>query len=1155
MKNIQRLIFPIFLLASLAFFWGSKKEKERPGGPSMAPYDHFMQIRSWPDRQFSAEAFAEKGREIAQKMAERNDPCQPGAKWSLEGPGNISGRCNVIKACPDNPDFLLAGFATGGIYKSIDGGASWKLVSATTATFAYAVADFSWKPGDPNTIWAAMGDPNISSYPSTNSGILKSTDGGETWKGFNNGLGFTVNAKIIAHPTNPNEIWWASMGSPFKRDQFRGVFKSTDGGATWEKKLYASSQAGAIDLVMNPQNPQIMFAATWDRIRTNSESLIGGPNTKIWRTTNGGQNWTKLTNGLPTFTTSRPGLIMSPTNPDKIYAVFADSTAKFLGIWKTADGGNSWAPINTTGLANAFVDFGWYFCKIRLDPANDERLYCLGLNIFKRSLPDNGFSTDVTVHPDVHDLVFRPDGSRLVGCDGGIYHIPTNSTASTRITNLPTTQFYHVAWNPHKPNNYYGGSQDNGTMHGNLGIFNAWPSVFGGDGFRSAFHPIDPKTYYFETQNGSVHGTSNSGQNWNSIGSALGTTDRSNWDTPYIMSPHDPAVLYGGTFKVYKNTTGPAFLWQAVSPDLTDGNIFGARFHTVSTIDESPLEAGRLAAGTSDGNVWVKTAQGAWANVTAGLPDRYITQVRWSATVKDRLFASMSGYRVGEYEAKLYRSDDLGATWQDLVGSDWPFFPVNDFLVMPNTQDSVIAVATDWTVWLSVGKKIQKSIGSNSIGCPIFDLELDTVNRRIIAGSWGRGIWTYPMDSLNLGFAFSRKTVVSVRNPANLPVPGVKINTYTVTTEPDGNFYTSDNTCADAKYQVSKKTEPLAGISTFDLVAMSKHILNVVPFTQPWQFIAADINKNKQVTTYDIVELRKLILGIYADFPANTSWRFYPKNFVFTSQNPAEENLPDTIRQFISPTVDTTFFEFTGVKIGDVNNDWMPFSATASDRNVLEIFTKDRDFEAGEVFEAEFSASTAGLVAGQFTLGFDKKMLEIESVEPLLPGMTGEFFGTNRLGDGLLTGCFLLENRFGFSEKIFRAKFRSIKKGSLKTALQLTDWPTASRGFSPEGIENQAVISFEWVLAGPFWRFSQNPVSDGPVFLLNKSAQNFSENQMVELTVFDAAGRFVFSEKQTGFEDGQVRFPSEKLPSGGGLFFVKINAAGANSQTLHFVKT
>ncbi len=1161
MRVSARLLFPFFIAASAGLLLIEREEIETDGGPSAEPSDHFDRVRSWPDRAFSPEAYAEKGRLAAQISTDRNDPCQFQAEWKQQGPGNIAGRCNVIKASPTDPNLLLAGFATGGIYKSTDGGSNWKFVSGNLPN-AFAVSDFAFSPTAPATVWAALGDANISIFPSPNGGILKSTDAGETWQLTSAQPGAVVNAKLFAHPSNAGEVWWASMGSPFKRDENRGVFKSTDGGKTASKSLFASDQAGGIDLVVNPQNPLVMFAATWDRIRSNTESLIGGPGTKIWRTTDGGQNWTKLGGGLPAFTTSRPGLIMSPTNPQKLFAVFADSTAHFLGIWKTTNGGDNWAPINTSGLATAFVDFGWYFGKIRLDPANDERLYVLGLNIYKRSLPDNGFGTDVTVHSDVHDLLFRADGSRLVGCDGGIYRIPAGSATSTRVAGIPTTQFYHIGWSPHLPNDYFGGAQDNGTMRGRAAIFNAWPSVYGGDGFRVAFHPTDSKTYYFETQNGAIAGTSNGGQSWNSGTTALGSGDRTNWDTPFIISPHDPATLYAGTFRLYKNTTGPLLDWQPISDDLTDGNIFGARFHTISAVDESPLEAGRLAVGTSDGNVWVKTPQGAWTNVTAGLPDRYVTQVKWSAVKKDRLFVSVSGYREGETEAKLFRSENLGATWVDLISSNFAYLPVNDFIPLPGSADSVLLVATDFNVykWTAAGGK---PVGKTLFNFPVFDLELDPVNKQLVAGTWGRGIWTYPLDSLFLEEMAERKATVTVKNPLGKEVPGVSISgdfgqNGAKTTDAAGRFTEKTLPCSERTARVSKKTGPLEGVSTFDLVAMSKHVLNVAPFSQAWQFVAADINRNKQVTTFDIVELRKLILGIYTDFPSNASWRFYPKNFAFTLPNPAEESLPDSIRQLLAPSADTTFFEFTGVKIGDVTGDWPPLAPEASDRRPMEIFLRDRGFAAGEVFDVEFSASVAGLVAGQFTLGFDSGFLKIESVEPLLAGMTGDCFGKNRLGEGLLTASFLLDGPFGVSEKICRVRFRAMKNGRLKAAIRLADWPTTSIGFSPEGVENQAVVSF---LENPepggektSWRLSENPIGSGPVLLLAENWEGMPVGQPVEVSVFDAAGRVVFIERRRGFENGRLRFSTEKLPAGSGLFFVKISTGG-RVETLRLAKT
>ncbi|MBI1226825.1 MAG: T9SS type A sorting domain-containing protein [Bacteroidetes bacterium] len=714
------------------------------------PNENFFLQRAYPDDFMDIKAY-ESGMAEARIMGSQRG-IGFDAEWTVQGPGNIGARVNTMAVNPQNENIIFAGFSSGGLWRTIDAGQNWEPVFDTQTWPSIGVVTFD--PTNPQTIYVGTGDPNISFYPMLGDGIYKSTDGGDTWTHI--GLDAQrVITKIVVNPANPNIIFASSMGMPFIRDNERGLYRTTDGGANWQQVLFISDQAGVTDLVMDPFDPNVLYASGWDRVRSNQESTISGPGAKVFKTVDGGDTWTQLTNGLPSDNMSRTGLAISKLTPGLVYSMFVGTDLELAGIFKTTDAGDNWEPIDIFGAEGSMSGQGWYFSQLRTSPTNDDELYLLGLELY-RGYPELGFWEQLgppwwtyEVHADKHDLVVTNSGNLYLATDGGAYKSMDAGNTWQDIENIPTTQFYRVAFNPHEPENYYGGAQDNGTTGGNANAPNDWPRIYGGDGFQAIFHPTDPLVFYAETQNGGLVVTDDGGGSFYDAKFGIDENDRRNWDMPVAMSNHNPEILYTGTYRMYRSTEGTIPFWEAISDDLTDGLIFNPRHHNISAISESPLEPGLVYVGTSDGNVHRNDGDDfMWTNISAGLPDRYVTDVEASPTNQNWVYVTHSGYRDNEFIPRVHRSTNQGQTWED-ISSNLPNIAVNNLFVLPGHGDSVLFVATDAGIYATLnGGQEWSRLGTNMPYIPSFDLDWNPVQNTLIAGTFARSIMTYPIDSL-----------------------------------------------------------------------------------------------------------------------------------------------------------------------------------------------------------------------------------------------------------------------------------------------------------------------------------------------------------------------------------------------------------------------
>lgn len=747
-------------------------EKENIGD-GLRPAEWFFAVREYPDFRPDVKTYSLAMHQVAHAAQQRG--AYPGfsAPWTVQGPANIGARINTIKVHPANPNIIYIGYSHGGVWKTTTGGSAWFPIF--DAQSFLAISDIELDPQNPNIVYVGTGDHNISGYPFIGDGLWKSPDGGQTWQhlGLENQ---SIVSEIIIHPSNSNIIYAATMGIPFERNNDRGLYKTINGGQTWQQVLFVSDSTGIVDLEMSPGNPEVIYAAAWDRIRNNKESLISGNNARIWKTVNGGQNWTMLTGGLPEGPNSRVGLSMSAGDPDYLVSVYVDTTLDIHGMFQTTDGGANWSPLPLEGLNPGFMGgFGWYFGKIFINPFDPNDIFVCGVELWRSTDGgQNWFQTTppwwlYEVHADMHDMAFIDANTCLLATDGGLYKSSDNGFYWEKIENIPTSQFYRVAYNPFATDWYYGGMQDNGTAGGNADILTDWPRLWGGDGFQAVFHPEDPNIFYYETQNGNITGTIDGGVTMQSGDNGIEFSDRRHWDMPYLLSHHDHEIMYAGTYRIYQSYGHPA-TWFPISDDLTDGVIFGGRFHTISTVHESPLDAGLLYVGTTDGNVWCGDPfSGNWKNVSAGLPDRYVSSVKASPNTTDRVFVAHTGYKDNDFSPRLHRSDERGDTWVPIAG-DLPNLAINDIHILPGHQDSVLFVATDGGVYGSLdGGQHWERLGTEMPIVPVYDLEINPVQRTLMAGTYARSIMTFPLDSLQIG------NNVSTDNPGGLKPPKLAI--------------------------------------------------------------------------------------------------------------------------------------------------------------------------------------------------------------------------------------------------------------------------------------------------------------------------------------------------------------------------------------------
>ncbi|MGZ5432820.1 MAG: VPS10 domain-containing protein, partial [Thermoanaerobaculia bacterium] len=652
-----------------------------------------------------------------------------GMKARSIGPASMSGRVAAIDAVESNPDIVYVGAATGGVWKSVDGALSFTPVFDDQPVAAIgAVAIFQ---PSPDLVWVGTGEGNPRNSMSVGNGIYKSSDGGRTWQHL--GLDKTERIhRIVTHPTDPNIVWVAAMGQAWGQNADRGIFKTTDGGKTWTKVLYVNDKTGAADLIIDPGNPNKLFAAMWEYRRWPWFFNSGGPGSGLFVTNDGGATWKRMTeeDGMPKGNLGRIGLAIARSSPSIVYALVEAEKSALL---RSDDGGRKWTAVNTEyNVANR----PFYYADIRVDPADPNRVY----NVYSLvSLSTDGgksFRTLIPfakIHPDYHAFWINPNDPTHIyaGNDGGVAESRDRGASWRFIATLPLAQYYHIAVDNDVPYNVYGGMQDNGSWKGpnttweTAGIRNwDWQEVGFGDGFGTVPVLTDPMVGYAMSQEGHL-------MRWNlrtgerkTIRPAPPATDdkdlRFNWNAAIATDPFDPDTVYFGSQYIHKSTDrGDS--WTIISPDLTTNRkewqnqdktggltldvTSAENFTTILTIAPSPVERGTIWAGTDDGRVHVTRDGGAnWTSVETnikGVPaNTWVPEIKASRHAAGTAFIVLDDHRRSNWTPYVYRTTDYGKTWTSLATKDLQGYALS--IEQDPVDPELLFLGTEFGLWASL---------------------------------------------------------------------------------------------------------------------------------------------------------------------------------------------------------------------------------------------------------------------------------------------------------------------------------------------------------------------------------------------------------------------------------------------------------------------
>jgi photosystem II stability/assembly factor-like uncharacterized protein len=686
-----------------------------------------------------------------------NRNLQSGSDWTQIGPLNTGGRITDVAISPVNDDHLYVSTAVGGVFRSLDRGLNWTPVF--DAIGQPSIGNIAIAPSNAQRIYIGTGEANGSATSGAffGDGIYRSDDGGDTWT--NAGLAESNHiGRIVVDPADPNRVFVAATGVLYGTNEERGIYRTTDGGATWEQVLFVTNETAAIDVVMNSANPDILYAAMWERTREPWQRSYAGLTSAIHRSVDGGDTWTELgaANGLPApdSQTGRIGLAISESDPATIYARFTTNeiTNVFNGLYKSADNGDNWALVTLTDLDGIDSSFGWYFGNVRVNPTNPDEVFVLGQRIYRTTNSGTSWTEINGMHVDHHALEYSRNDVNFVlaGNDGGAYTSTNGGANWQKFTNLPITQFYNIEVDYSDPTRLYGGTQDNNTIRTLTGGTNDWASIVGGDGFHVNVDPNDNNFVYAESQFGNLRRSTDGGNNFTNATDGIGGTDRNNWNTPVILSPFDSEVVYYGSNKLY--SSDKAIFWTAISPDLTDGQhpSGSLSYGTLTAIAASYNNLDVIYTGSDDGNVQVTFDGGTtWTNVSAGLPDRYVTSIATIPSDDNTAYVTFSGFTELDYAAHVFMTIDGGQNWTDISGN-LPGIPVNDIITYPLLD--LLFVATDLNVWYSYDEGTNWDIVGNDLPLTIIrDLKLHEPTNTLYAGSFGRSMHKFDVGNLILG--------------------------------------------------------------------------------------------------------------------------------------------------------------------------------------------------------------------------------------------------------------------------------------------------------------------------------------------------------------------------------------------------------------------
>jgi photosystem II stability/assembly factor-like uncharacterized protein len=688
------------------------------------------------------------------------------------GPAPMSGRITAIDVVESNPQIIYAGAASGGLWRSTGGGLSWEPLFDEEAVLGIGAIDIHQK--NPDIIWVGTGEGNPRNSVSSGYGVYRSIDGGETFELM--GLEETRNIhRIYIHPENPDVVYVGAIGSPWGEHEERGVFRTKDGGETWEKILYTNNLTGVADMVADPINPDKIFVAMWEHKRWPWTFKSGGEGSGLYVTYDGGDNWTNLSgeNGLPKGNYGRIGLAISNSRPDFVYAMIeADKN----GLYRSTDGGKSWELRTYAADEPNMGNRPFYYSSIYVDTKNENRVYSL-YSMVSRS-EDGGKSFEVIipysgVHPDHHAWWIHPDDPYYMidGNDGGL-NITRDMGETWRFTDkLPVGQFYHVNVDNEFPYNLYGGMQDNGSWVGPAYVFNQegirssdWQELSFGDGFDVAPIPGDSRFGYTMSQQGNVTRYDKVSGYTKTIRPTSPDTSidlRFNWNAPVAVDPHDQnGVYYGSQHLHYSSNRGDD--WEILSPDLTTNDpekqkqnasggltidATGAENHTTTlAIAPSPVDKNVIWVGTDDGNVQVTQDRGGnWTNVAANLPGlpagSWIPQIQASRYNAGEAWVIANNYRRNDWSAYAYHTSDYGQTWTRIV-DDSDVFGYTLSILQDPIEPNLVFLGTENGLYVSFDKAQNWNKWTHGYpSASTMDLALQEREHDLAIGTFGRAFF------------------------------------------------------------------------------------------------------------------------------------------------------------------------------------------------------------------------------------------------------------------------------------------------------------------------------------------------------------------------------------------------------------------------------
>ena len=703
----------------------------------------------------------------------RSDP-QLATTWQFVGPTNIGGRIVDIAVDPVAPDTIYVAAATGGVWKSTDRGAQFTSIWPATNPQAMGALVIASN----GILFAGTGEanPGGGSMVYGGSGVYRSVDNGATWQN----VGLTNSGaigRLVVDPTNSQNIFAAAAGDLFNPGGERGVYKSTDGGLTWTRLLNGDNDTtGAVDLAIDPLNPNRVFAATWDHLREPDLRRYGGVGSGLYRSIDGGSTWARLTNGLPgsAATIGRIGVALAASNPQRVYAIVNQANGPFQGFYRSDDGGDSWTNLSPNAtLSGAQSTYGWWFGRIWVDPVDQAHVFAAGVGLCESQDSGSSFIQQLSPHADHHAMAWdlRVPGRVYLGNDGGTYRSDVNGTNNqwTKAISEPYTQFYSVDVSEQDDSRIVGGTQDNGVNRSYGGT--SWNQYIGGDGEEALIDPVDQNLVYGCSQYGNCFRSTTGGNSNTSFTSAT-VSSRRNWLTPLQFHPGNPAVLYYAGDRVNRSTDNAAH-WSVISPDLTGGpgRDPSYPFGTVTTVAGAKTDPNRILAGTDDGRLWFTTNLGAdWNRVTdSDVPGTWVTRVLVDSSNAQVAYATFSGFRSGTPLPYVVKTIDGGATWVSIAG-DLPEAPVNDIVAV----DSTLYVGTDVGVFRSAdGGATWLAAGENLPNVPVTDLEYRAVSNSLYAATFGRGIFVLPLTSAK---ALNISTRMRVETGNNAMIAGFIIS-------------------------------------------------------------------------------------------------------------------------------------------------------------------------------------------------------------------------------------------------------------------------------------------------------------------------------------------------------------------------------------------